>query len=136
MGIEKVKELLVTPIVNKLNPDFIILYGSFAKGTQNEHSDLDIAYFSDEELSTYERFIFASKLSHIVKREVDLIDIKKANTVFTMEIFSEGEPIYIANENTFVRQRMRAYSMYVTLNEQRKPVIESIKESGRVFKHE
>src|SRR5690625_3063175 len=115
MGIEKVKELLVTPIVNKLNPDFIILYGSFAKGTQNEHSDLDIAYFSDEEMSSADRFISARKLSHTVKRKVDLIHIKKANTVFTMEIFSEGEPIHIAHENSLVSQRMRAYTMYVSL---------------------
>lgn len=133
---EGIKRRLIQEIVKELQPAFILLYGSFAKGTNHEQSDLDLAYFSDRELSTYERFILASNLSSLAEREVDLIDVKKIDTVFTMQIYSEGIPIYIADENTFISQRIRAYSMYVTLNEQRAPVIKAIKESGRVFKYE
>ena len=50
-----------------------------------------------------------------------------------MQIFSQGIPIYIQDENEFTRQKMRAYSMYATLSEQRAGVIESIKERGSVF---
>lgn len=50
-----------------------------------------------------------------------------------MQIFSQGIPIYIKDENEFTRQKMRAYSMYATLSEQRASVIESIKEWGSVF---
>ncbi|MGM8215984.1 type VII toxin-antitoxin system MntA family adenylyltransferase antitoxin [Bacillaceae bacterium W0354] len=133
---EKLKEHLIQEIVKELNPAFIILYGSYAKGTNHERSDIDLAYFSDKKISNYERFILANKLSNLTEREVDLIDIKRIDTVFTIQIFSEGIPIYIADENTFIHQRMRAYRMYATLNEQRAPVIEAIKESGRVFRHE
>lgn len=49
-------------------------------------------------------------------REVDLVDIKQLDTVFTIQIFSQGVPIYIQDENEFTRQKMRAYSMYATLN--------------------
>ena len=66
-------------------------------------------------------------------REVDLVDIKQLDTVFTIQIFSQGIPIYIQDENEFTRQKMRAYSMYATLKEQRAAVIESIKERGSVF---
>lgn len=133
---EKLKERLIQEIEKELQPAFILLFGSFVKGTNHERSDIDLAYFSDRELSNYERFIMASNLSNLAEREIDLIDIKRTDTVFTMQIFTEGTPIYIADENTFISQRIRAYSMYATLNEQRAPVIEAIKESGRVFRHE
>ena len=50
-----------------------------------------------------------------------------------MQIFEQGTPIYIQNENEFTRQKMRAYSMYATLSEQRAGIIEAIKERGSVF---
>lgn len=133
---KEIKEQLITIIKQRLNPDFIILFGSFAKGTTHDKSDIDLAYFSEQQLSSYERFILAGELAEIAKCEVDIIDIKKIDTVFTMQIFEQGIPIYIKNKNEFTRQRMRAYSMYATLSEQRAPIIEAIKERGSVFGNE
>lgn len=133
---EKIKEKLMNKMVQELNPAFILLFGSFAKGANDEKSDLDLAYFGDKSLSAYERFLLASELAIIAECEIDLIDMKQIDTVFMMQIFSEGIPVFIQDENEYVRQRMRAYSMYVTLNEQRAPIIEKIQESGRVFDHE
>ena len=50
-----------------------------------------------------------------------------------MRFFSQGIPIYIQDENEFTRQKMRAYSMYAILSEQRALIIEAIKERGSVF---
>lgn len=133
---EDVKKKLVNTIREAVNPSFIILFGSFAKGKEREESDIDLAYFSNEKLSSYERFILAGELALIAGREVDLVDIKQIDTVFTMQVFEQGIPIFIEDENEWVRQKMRAYSMYVTLNEQRGPIIEAIKERGSVFGHE
>ncbi|WP_336663954.1 type VII toxin-antitoxin system MntA family adenylyltransferase antitoxin [Kurthia gibsonii] len=130
---ENLKKQLIKVIQNKINPAFIILFGSFAKGTSRHDSDIDLAFFSKEQLSSYERFLLASELAEIAGREVDLVDLKQIDTVFTMQIFSQGIPIYIQDENEFTRQKMRAYSMYATLSEQRAGVIESIKERGSVF---
>ncbi len=124
---------LIKTINEQLNTDFIILFGSFAKGTAREDSDIDLAYFSDQKLSSYERFTLAGDLAAIAGREVDLVDLKQIDTVFTMQIFSEGVPIYIKDDNEFTRQKMRAYSMYAALNEQRASIIEAIKERGSVF---
>ena len=55
----------------------MILFGSFAKGTVHEKSDIDLAYFSAKQLSSYERFILTNELAYICGREVDLVDIKK-----------------------------------------------------------
>lgn len=130
---EEVKNLLVDKIVQKLNPAFILLFGSYAKGSDHAESDIDLAYLSNKEMSSYDRFILASELAGLTGCEVDLIDIRKIDTVFTMQIFEQGIPIYLQDEKEFILQKMRAYSMYATLSEQRAPVIEAIKERGSVF---
>ena len=130
---KNLEKQLIEIIQSKINPAFIILFGSFAKGTSRLDSDVDLAFFSNAQLSSYERFLLASELAEIASREVDLVDLKQIDTVFTMQIFSQGIPIYIQDENEFTRQKMRAYSMYATLSEQRASVIESIKERGSVF---
>jgi len=132
----EIQEQIIALLKNKLNPDFIILFGSSAKGTVHDMSDVDLAYFSKQRLSSYERFLFASELAIICEREVDLIDIKEIDTVFTMQIFEHGIPIDVQDENEYTRQKMRAYSMYATLNEQRAPIIEAIKERGSVLGNE
>lgn len=132
LNIEKQKQI-IEKLKQHLDPDFIILFGSFAKGTTHAESDVDLAFFSDKQLSSYERFLIAGELALIVEKEVDLVDIKQIDTVFTLQIFEQGVPIYIKNENEFTRQKMRAYSMYATLNEQRMAIINSIKERGSVL---
>lgn len=131
--VNKIKEQLIKKVKQEVNPAFIILFGSFAKDTVREESDIDLAYFSSKQLSSYDRFLLSNELALIGGREVDLVDIKEIDTVFTMQIFAHGTPIYIRDENEFIRQRMRAYSMYVTLNEQRAGIINDIKERGSVF---
>ena len=130
---KELQQQLIDTIQQQLNPDFIILFGSFAKGSVHDESDIDLAYFSKQPLSPYERFILTGDLASIANREVDLVDLKNIDTVFTMQIFEQGIPIYIHDENEFTRQKMRAYSMYATLSEQRAPVLEAIKERGSVF---
>lgn len=130
---KELQDTLIETIKHQLNPDFIIHFGSLAKGTMHEESDIDLAYFSKHPLSSYERFILANELATIANREVDLVDIKQIDTVFTMQIFEQGIPIYIQDQNEFTRQKMRAYSMYATLSEQRARIIEAIKERGSVF---
>lgn len=130
---EEVKNNLVGKVRSELDPAFILLFGSFAQGNARAESDIDLAYFSDKQLSSYERFILSSELAELAGREVDLIDIKQIDTVFSMQIFEQGIPVYIQDENELTRQTMRAYSMYATLSEQRAPIIDAIKERGSVF---
>ena len=117
--IEQKKEELFIKLNNQVeqevNPAFIIFFGSFTKDAVREESDIDLAYFSNKQLSSYDRFLLTNELATIGEREVDLVDIKEIDTVFTMQIFAQGIPIYIQDENEFICQRMRAFSMYATL---------------------
>lgn len=127
------KQQLVQTINAHVNAHFIILFGSGATGNMTEDSDLDIAYLSDRILSSYDRFLLAGQLARIAGREVDLVDIKQIDTIFTMQIFTEGQVIDCQNQNELTRQQIRAYSMYAAFAEERAPIVQAIKDQGSVF---
>jgi predicted nucleotidyltransferase len=51
---DKINEV-VTRIATKFNPDKIILFGSYANGTPNEDSDLDLLIVQDSDLPMHKR---------------------------------------------------------------------------------
>lgn len=53
--------------------------------------------------------------------------------MFAAQIFSSGIVIDCKDENTFVKERMKALSMYVTLNEQRAEILKAIEDRGSVY---
>jgi uncharacterized protein len=130
---EEMKKQMIEVLRNEMNPDFIILFGSFAKGTAREDSDVDLAYFSDKQLSSYERFNLANELALTCERDVDLVDILDIDTIFALQIFQSGVPLYISDKDEYTRQKIKAYRMYAELNEQRAIVIDGIKNRGSVY---
>jgi len=130
---EEIRQQIVHLLQAQVQPAFVMVFGSFAQGTQREDSDLDIAYFSEKNLTNYERFLLAGELAQVCHLDVDLIDIKKIDTVFAAQIFSTGVLLDCTDESEFFKQRMRALSMYVSLNEQRAEILRSIEERGSVY---
>lgn len=87
-------------MTKKINPDFIIIFGSYATGTTHSKSDIDIAFYRDDyTFSAYELFMTSQELADTLTIEVDLIDLKEASTVFAAQIFSTGKVIYSKNAN-------------------------------------
>ena len=127
------KRAVIDLLNEKLNPAYILVFGSYAKGTAREDSDLDLAYYSDKQLDQYERFLIAGEIARICNIEVDLIDIRRIDTVFAAQIYTTAEIIACQDENTFYKDRMKTLSMYVTLNEQRAEILQSIEERGSVY---
>ena len=130
---EEIKKELVAMLNERVNPSFTIIFGSYAKGTAREDSDIDLGYYAVDLLSSYERFILAGELAQVAKREVDLVNIREVDTVFAMQIFSTGKLISCRDENEFLKQRMRAFSMYIDLNQQRADILQSIQKRESVF---
>ncbi|MFP7159497.1 MULTISPECIES: nucleotidyltransferase domain-containing protein [Priestia] len=56
-----------------IQPSFIIIFGSFAKGTNHR---------KNKKIDKYEIFMLAQELAALLKREVDLVNIAEASTVF------------------------------------------------------
>lgn len=54
MLIKKIEQQLIHTINKQLQTDFLIIVGSFAKGTEHKNSDIDIVYSSNQYLSATE----------------------------------------------------------------------------------
>jgi predicted nucleotidyltransferase len=127
---QKIKDFLV----DKLNPAYLIVFGSQAKETAHKDSDIDVAFFQEnEDFSSYDVFLLAQELADIIKMEVDLIDLKNASTVFKAQIYSHGNVIYTNDLNLLRTQQMTALRMYAKLNEERQPILKNIEESGTIY---
>jgi len=126
----KVREYLV----GKFNPSFIMIFGSYAKGTNRHNSDIDIAFFCrGGPLPAYETFMAAQELANLIKFDVDLIDLMRASTVFKAEIYTSGLLLYTEDETFFKEQQMTALSMYAKFNAERKVILDKIYESGSIY---
>lgn len=120
-------------LITKVNPYMVYLFGSAAKNELREDSDIDIAYISDSSPEPYENFMLAQELADIFKRDVDLINLNTASTVFKVQVISTGKRIYCNDENRRMIFEMRAFKEYALLNEEREAIIKNIDKEGSVY---
>lgn len=121
-------------LIRKVDPSFIIIFGSYAKNTTHKDSDMDVAFYSqDSSHSTYELFLLAQELADLLKKEVDLVNLRTASTVFQAQIYTTGNVIYSKDHTLLKYQQMTALSMYAKLNEERENILKKIAESGSIY---
>jgi uncharacterized protein len=130
---EQTEKIIKEFLIDKLDPYLIKLFGSTVKGTTHKDSDIDIAYLSDRSIDEYERFMIAQELAAKLDRDVDLVDLDKASTVFQAQIVGTGETLYCTDETRRMYFEMKAFKMYAKLNEERKVILDRIYESGAVY---
>ncbi|OQP07764.1 DNA polymerase subunit beta [Geobacillus sp. 46C-IIa] len=117
-----------------LDPFVIYLFGSAARGALRPDSDVDIAFVSDgEPCDPYELFLLAGQLADKLGRDVDLVDLRRASTVFQAQVVSTGKAIDCRDERKRAEFEMKTLKMYVKLNEERAPVLKQITESGTIY---
>lgn len=92
-SIETIKENLI-PIFGRYNVRKAILFGSYAKGTANERSDVDI--YVDSGLRGLKFFGLLEDVTNALNMQVDLIDSSQveAESKVLSEINSTGIIIY------------------------------------------
>lgn len=132
MGNE-IESLINKFLIEKLSPFLIIIFGSYSKGSQHSQSDIDIAYLSDRSINEYDSFMLAQELADQLKCDVDLVDLNVVSTVFQTQIITTGKVIYCQDHSKRVNFEMKTLKMYAKLNEERKIVLDKIKESGAVY---
>lgn len=91
----EIKEEIVKFINDEFKVNFIYLFGSFARGEGRWHSDIDLAIHGEGLFDEYELFTKGNELSFIVKRDVQLIDLRDVSTVFAVQILGNNE-LYFA----------------------------------------
>lgn len=129
MNIEFIKKILL----EKTSAFIIILFGSAADGRVRSDSDIDLAFLSGKNLSGYEVFCIAQELADELGKNVDLIDMSKASTVFKAIILGTGKIIYSSDVNRKHEFQIKTFKDYALLNEERKVVLDKIRERGSVY---
>lgn len=122
---------IVDYLKDKIDPEAIVLFGSYARGTQREESDIDIAVKTAIKTSSMQILEIADQLEEILQKEVDLVLL---NTIeddgFAYEILINGKILYCKNPYEFEMYRLDKFRDYLELNESRKDIIENIKKGG------
>lgn len=131
---ESKKQVIIDVLKENVSPFLIYLFGSTTKGTTHKKSDIDIAFLSyKKELDSYEVFLLSQELASRLDQEVDLIDLRKASTVFQAQVVYSGKAIYCTDEPKKERFELLTLKMYAKLNEERSSILKNIDESGSIY---
>ncbi|MEW5949504.1 MAG: nucleotidyltransferase domain-containing protein [Thermodesulfobacteriota bacterium] len=123
----------------KYYPDLqaIYIFGTYGTPDEQKESDVDIALLFPHDRAKLIKNLAVSEcryaLEDILKRDVDIINLRTVNTVFQHEIIQEGRIIYQQDENAVDCFEMYVISSYQKLNEERAGIIQEIFESGRIL---
>lgn len=104
------------------------LFGSYAKGTNTEDSDIDLAILCDVKNmpSKMDILYWRQDLSDILFKEVDLICLNGASPILGMQVAQDKINILMKDEASYSIYLMNLYSDYAELKILRAPMEKGI----------
>jgi predicted nucleotidyltransferase len=112
----------------------IYRYGSWGTEAERADSDLDIAILpAGRALDATTRLQLMDTLGRIAGRDVDVADLRSADTVFRAQVVSNGERIFASDERACGAFEDFVYSDYGRLNEERRLILRDIRERGSIY---
>ena len=111
----------------------VYLFGSVVTEHFTEDSDIDIAVLTSEPMDALLRWELIQQLAIALNRDVDLVDLSTASTVMQFQVVSTGERIFTADATAMEWWELKVYQLYLTLNDDRKPILEAIQQTGRIY---
>lgn len=125
---EKMKNQIIDIINKAIDCEAIVLFGSYARGTQTDESDVDIGIKSSTDITKKELYELSEKIADEIKKDVDLVNLETIeNDGFKYEILINGEVIYCRDSYKFDFYKLDAYREYLDLNESRRMIIDELK---------
>lgn len=128
--LNKIQEILI----QKFNPLAIILFGSYARNSQNKDSDIDIAIISSN-TDKKQMFYAKQQLEETFMKDIDLVNLKDINMSdgFRYEILMNGIVLYCSDTYKYELYKLDMFREYLELNESRQDIINRIKEGGTIY---
>lgn len=135
MRSKEVPKKMIVAFLTERCPDLIAIYlfGSTVQETANMESDIDLAILPVNPIDPLERWTLTQDLANLLKRDVDLVDLRRASTVMQIQVISSGQCLYESNRFERDRYEDYVYSSYARLNEERKDIINEVKNRGTVY---
>ncbi len=115
------------------NIEAIYLFGSHAKGSQSEKSDIDIALLNNEDIGDARLYEIKTDLELALNCDVDLVALSQSNTVHRFQIVAYGELIYKNADFDQDDYENRIWQNYYDLLDDIKPMLENIQKTGKVY---
>ena len=123
-------EIIKKKILKKIECEAIVLFGSYARNTQNSESDIDIAFKPKKEISKKEIFYLKQEIEDEINIELDLVSLDSIGDGFRYEILITGKTIYCKDELKFELYTEKSYMWSSPTNESRKMIIDKLKQGG------
>ncbi len=113
----------------------IYLFGSQAIGADTQNSDVDVAFFTlhDDVIAPLRVYDAQKELEVFLHKDVDLVHLQSASTVFQFQVITTGIHLYVRNPSFLLQQETLVFSMYQRLNEERKEILNDIVSSGKIY---
>jgi predicted nucleotidyltransferase len=115
----------------------IYLFGSYGTGNEWPDSDVDIALLLPPDEAKKAGTLMMSELrfalESLLKKDVDLINLRQVSTVFQKEIILAERRIFCADEYAADEFEMLVLSFYQKLNEERAEVLAEGLRSGSFY---
>ncbi len=118
-------------VVKEFGIEVAYVFGSCSRGLLKENSDIDLAILGDIDFDI--KMNISCKLEEKFGREIDLIVLSNVDVTFQAEIIYNGKIILNNNDELKSSTEMKIYSKYLTLQEDREPVIEAIYNRGSIY---
>ncbi len=131
------KQIIQTILKHYPEVQAIYLFGTYGTDDQLPDSDIDIALLiNHEQAKTVGTLVMSDlrfDLERLLKKDVDLINLRRVSTILQKEIVAADRRIHTADSYAADEFEMLTISYYQKLNEERAGILEEIRRSGRVI---
>lgn len=105
----------------------VIVFGSFGSEYERAESDLDLAILMEKHQDATDSvflWTLAQKIASKIGRDVEIINLRQASTVFAFQVLTSGTTVYCANDFALASFDTLIMSMYQRLQEERKEILD------------
>jgi predicted nucleotidyltransferase len=111
----------------------VYLFGSHASNQAMPDSDVDIAVLGKRPHIATDLFSVSSDIAIMLKRNVDLIDLRSVPTDLQAQVVTKGKRHILRNFQKVEVFEDLVFSSYARLNEERKYILADIQQRGSVY---
>ena len=115
----------------------VYLFGSYGTEYERPDSDVDLALLLPPMQAIIEEDMqigqCRASLVKLLNRDVDLVNVRRVSTVFQKVIIIDGRLIHCADRYAVENFEMLVLSLYQTLNEERRGILDAFAADGRAY---
>jgi uncharacterized protein len=108
----------------------VYVFGSFASGDDWPGSDLDIAVLLPPEQCIPDILQLMGDISERVRRDVDLVDLRKVGDVLRSEVLRNGRTLFESDPEKVLVWEASAMSRYAHYREEVRDILEEFRRTG------